>query len=71
MEKKVMIEGMSCQNCAHHVDMALRDLEGVSNVNVLLEDKYALIEVESSVKDEDIRAAISDVGYEVTGVEVK
>lgn len=71
MKKRILIEGMSCQNCAHHVTEALSDLDGVSNVNVKLEEKYALAEVESGVKDEDIRAAISEVGYEVTGIEAK
>lgn len=69
MKKKILIEGMSCQNCAHHVTEALSGLNGVSNVNVKLEEKYALAEVESNIKDEDIKAAISEAGYEVMGIE--
>ena len=70
MKKKVLIEGMSCHNCVHHVTEALNEIDGVSNVNVKLEEKYALADVESNVKDEDIKAAVSEAGYEVVGIEV-
>ncbi len=70
MKKKVLIEGMSCHNCVHHVTGALSELTGVTNVNVNLEEKYALADIESNVKDEDIKAAVSEAGYEVVGIEV-
>lgn len=69
MKKKIIIEGMSCSHCVNHVTEALHELDGVTGVDVSLESKTALIETSIEVKDEDIRFAIDDVGYEVVGIE--
>ena len=70
MKKKVLIEGMSCNHCVKHVREALSDLNGVTNVEVNLEDKYAILESGAEIEDKDIKAAIDDAGYEVAGIEV-
>lgn len=69
MKKKVLIEGMSCNHCVHHVTEALSEIDGVSNVTVKLEEKQALIEVENNSLDEAIKFAIDEAGYEVVGIE--
>lgn len=69
MKKKVLIEGMSCGNCVHHVTEALSEIDGVSNVAVKLEEKYALIDVENNDLDEAIKFAVDEAGYEVVGIE--
>lgn len=68
MRKKIGIEGMSCEHCVRHVTEALKELNGVSKVEVDLKGKTAVIEVADDVKDEDIRFAIEDAGYDVTGI---
>lgn len=70
MKIKVLIEGMSCGNCANHVTEALSELSGVSNVEVRLEEKFALIEAENSIAEDAIKSAIDEAGYEVVGIEV-
>lgn len=70
MKIKVLIEGMSCGNCANHVTEALGELKGVSNVEVKLEEKFALIEAKNSIAEDIIKSAIDEAGYEVVGVEV-
>ncbi|MDF2609967.1 MAG: copper ion binding protein [Lachnospiraceae bacterium] len=69
MKKKILIEGMSCNHCVHHVTEALNELSGVTNVEVSLEAKNAIIELSADVKDEDIKFAVDDAGYEVVGIE--
>jgi len=69
MKKKISIEGMSCNHCVNHVNEALGELNGVSNVEVNLASKYAVIEANTDVKDEDIKFVIEDAGYEVVGIE--
>lgn len=69
MKKKVLIEGMSCGHCVKHVTEALSELNGVSNVAVNLEAKTALFDASADVKDEAIKAAIDEVGYEVVGIQ--
>lgn len=68
MKKELMIEGMMCQNCVKHVTHALEGILGVADVQVSLEDKKATINVPESVTDEALKAAVTEAGYEVTGI---
>jgi copper chaperone len=70
MTKKILVEGMSCGHCVNHVKEALSELNGVTSVDVNLSAKTAVIETSADVKDEDIKFAIDDAGYEVVGIEV-
>lgn len=66
MTKTIYIEGMMCNHCVMHVEKALRALSGVSEVNVMLNEKKAILVGE--VDDESIIAAIADAGYTVTDI---
>lgn len=68
MKKKIYIEGMSCGHCVRHVSSALSEVEGVSNVEVNLEGKYATVEV-SGVEDGALKFSIEDAGYDVVKIE--
>lgn len=70
MKKKIFIEGMSCGHCVNHVTVALKELSGVTEVEVNLADKYAVLGFSEEIDDEDIRSAVDEAGYEVTGIEV-
>lgn len=70
MKKKISIEGMSCGHCVNHVKTALlEDMNGVKSADVSLEEKQAIIEVEDSVTDENIKSVIEEVGFEVVNIE--
>ncbi len=69
MKKRISIEGMSCNHCVNHVKEALSELNGVSNVEVNLGAKCAILETKDGIKDEDIRFVIGDAGYEVTEIQ--
>ena len=69
MKKRISIEGMNCNHCVNHVKVALSELNGVLNVEVNLAAKYAVIETKDEIKDEDIKSAIDDAGYEVTEIQ--
>ncbi|MGL5640774.1 MAG: heavy-metal-associated domain-containing protein [Paraclostridium sp.] len=70
MRKRLLIEGMSCMNCVRHLKEALQeDISGVKVIDVNLEEKFALIEVEENVTDEMIKDVILDLGYELKGIE--
>ncbi|MEL1134685.1 cation transporter [Desulfitobacterium sp. THU1] len=69
MKKKVSIEGMSCGHCVNHTREALSELNGVTQVEVSLEGKYAIVEACEDVSDDTIKAAVEEVGYEVVGIE--
>ena len=69
MTKIINVEGMMCQHCVKHVHDALVKVAGVKNADVSLENKNARVECADSVSDEALKAAVSDAGYEVTGIE--
>ena len=69
MKKELAIEGMMCQNCVRHVTEALRAVKGVSDVDVSLEDKNAVVTTDGTVSDETLAAAVKDEGYSVTGIQ--
>ncbi|MEW9123979.1 MAG: cation transporter [Thermotaleaceae bacterium] len=70
MDKKILIEGMSCDHCIKHVTNALIDLNGVTGVDVNLKENHAILKANNDVKDEEIKYALDDAGYDVIGIEV-
>ena len=68
MIKEIKIEGMHCPNCVAAVKRELESLEGVTHVDVSLEDGQAIVEVEE-IADETLQGAIEDIGFDV--VEIK
>lgn len=69
MKKKLLIEGMSCGHCVMHVKNALMELDGVTNVEVNLEDKSALVELSSAIENSTLKEAVEDVGYDVVQID--
>jgi len=69
MRKLVYIEGMSCSHCVNRVKGAIGELEGVIAVDVSLEEKRAIVQMEREVSDEAIKAAVEEWGYSVTSIE--
>ncbi len=60
------IGGMTCASCVAHVEKALRNLPGVTQVNVNLATEKATVEfVPSLVNLGDFHRAVADAGYEV------
>jgi copper chaperone CopZ len=50
------------------VKKALEGVSGVGKVEVSLEKKNAVVEANSEITDETLRAAVSEAGYEVTAI---
>ena len=69
MEKIVSIEGMACNHCKMNVEKALKEIDGVEEVNVSLEEKNAIIKLNKEISDSEIKNAIQEAGYEV--IEIK
>ncbi len=61
---KIPIDGMVCMACQSTVKKTIKSLEGVTNVEVSLENKNALITYYPNlVKPEQFQKAINDKGY--------
>ena len=67
MKKTMVIEGMSCGHCSARVEKALNALDGVT-AKVDLEAKTASIETEGRASDEQMKAAVTDAGYDVVSL---
>ena len=70
-ELTLPISGMTCASCVSHVEGALKELPGVSNVTVnLATNKASLSYDPQRVKLDDMRRAVDDAGYAVATAEL-
>lgn len=68
MQKTISIEGMMCMHCVKHVNEALSKVDGVSLVEVSLENKNAVVTLSSPVDDSILKSAVENAGYDVTEI---
>lgn len=61
------VSGMTCGHCVNHVTTALKELDGVTNVEVELEGGRVSIESETELESSVITAAVTAAGYSVAG----
>ncbi len=64
-ELKLKILGMTCEHCVRTVKNALYSVEGVSEVEVSLQDQFARVVLEESVSFETLKTAVESFGYKV------
>ncbi|MEE8319268.1 MAG: heavy metal-associated domain-containing protein [bacterium] len=58
------IEGMHCGMCVSRIEKALKELDGVSEATVSLEENRADVRYDSgSVKTGELIAAVEEAGY--------
>ncbi len=70
-ELALPVSGMMCASCVAHVEGALKELPGVSNVVVNLgTGKASLVYEPTQVGLADMRRAVADVGYKVPTAEL-
>lgn len=70
MQKKLLIEGMSCGHCVNHLKTALtEDIKGIKVVDVNLDKKHAIVEMEDSVNETELNSVIEELGFELKGIE--
>ncbi|XP_020220328.1 copper-transporting ATPase RAN1 [Cajanus cajan] len=62
---QVTVTGMTCAACSNSVESALKSLDGVLSASVaLLQNKADVVFNPALLKDEDIKNAIEDAGFE-------
>ena len=65
MPKTIKVKGMSCQHCVASVTKALSEIDGITDVQVSLENGEATFEENSPVPDQKLKDAIIKIGFEV------
>jgi copper chaperone CopZ len=64
----VGVEGMKCKDCAIKVSNVLNSVDGIWTTKVNIGKKSAALLLKNSVTDEQIRSAVANAGYAVTGI---
>lgn len=63
----IKIKGMGCQNCVNAVSESLKELEGISKVNVSLEKESAEVEFdEIKINADKMIETIKELEYEAS-----
>ncbi|HFU3844695.1 TPA: heavy-metal-associated domain-containing protein [Streptococcus suis] len=65
MKQTLKLKNLSCQNCVKHVTNHLLDLDGVEEVNILLDQQLADVETSVEHSLECYKEALEDTVYEV------
>ncbi len=65
LKTELKIEGMMCKHCVKHVHDALAKMDGVTDVEVSLENKNAVVTSENEISIDDFAKVIDDAGYEL------
>src|SRR3989304_4983820 len=67
----IPVSGMTCASCVSHVESALKEIPGVSQVVVNLgTNKASLVYDPKRVKLTDMQRAVEDVGYAIPAAEL-
>jgi copper chaperone CopZ len=66
--EKVKISGMMCQKCVEHVTNALEAVKDVKKVEVSLSTESAVITSTRPLNEEEVKAAITAIGYGYEGL---
>jgi len=68
MKKILTVEGMTCGHCVSHVESALKEVEGVAEVEVNLEAKKVVVKSAGDINAESLKKAVAEAGYSVSAV---
>ncbi|QDE68506.1 MULTISPECIES: heavy-metal-associated domain-containing protein [Myxococcus] len=64
-ETLLKVEGMSCRSCVSHINTALREVEGVQDVNVRFEHGQVLVKHDAAAANVNtLIEALREAGYE-------
>tara|TARA_Y100000310_G_C20668383_1_gene808894 strand:- start:1834 stop:2052 length:219 start_codon:yes stop_codon:yes gene_type:complete len=66
---KLSITGMHCASCASNTERSLQKLSGVKSVSVSALTNKAFVEAEDDAPVEEMKKAISKIGYKVLDIE--
>lgn len=70
MKKKLLIDGMHCQNCVKGLEAVLtEDLEGVKVDEISLEEGYAIINLEKELDEIELKGAVEELGFDLKAIE--
>ncbi len=66
---KISIMGMHCGSCAGNIERALKKVPGVKDVKVSAVTNKGFVEADDKVSEEEMKKAVSRIGYKIVSVE--
>jgi len=63
--KSYTVPNISCGHCVHTIQTELRDLKGITRVEVNQDGKRVAVDFEAPASDEIIRTALAEINYPV------
>lgn len=67
----VKVNQMSCNHCKNRVEEILKNISGIENAEVNLDEKLAEVDYFGTIDENEIKEKINDAGYEFVGIEYK
>lgn len=67
----VKVNQMSCNHCKNRVEEILKNISGIENAEVNLDEKLAEVDYFGSIDENEIKEKINDAGYEFVRIEYK
>jgi copper chaperone CopZ len=61
------VPNISCGHCVHTIQTELRDLKGITRVEVNQEGKQVAVDFEPPATDVAIRTTLAEINYPVAG----
>lgn len=61
------VPNISCGHCVHTIQTELRDLKGITQVEVNQAEKRVAVDFELPATDEVIRTTLAEIDYPVAG----
>ena len=62
------VSDMMCNNCEKHVNEAIKKAFKVKKVESSFEKKETVITAKEAIPEEELKAVITDAGYNFTGI---
>ena len=69
-EKRISIQGMHCESCQNRVERRLNSIDGAA-AQVSWRKQQAVVALSHPVSDEELTAAVTEAGYQVSGIQTK
>ncbi|MDY6065337.1 MAG: heavy-metal-associated domain-containing protein [Finegoldia sp.] len=66
MKKQFKVEEMHCNHCVESIDKALKDVEGIENIDIDLDSK--IVSLEGEVDDEKVIESLDEIGFDAVSL---
>ncbi|MFG1492872.1 heavy-metal-associated domain-containing protein [Halobacteriovorax sp. ZH4_bin.1] len=65
---KFVVSGIKCGGCVGNVENQLKDLSGVTNINVDIENQEVLVTGEQDFSNMQIKSMLGEIGFPVSSM---